>query len=186
MNDCDIRRYHPTEYHQHVTAVFQGFSKFNASVKENIGIGYVPDIGHYSAIERAAELAGAAGILCSLPKGLKTTLDSGYAPASTPADSQEGSGYGFSRTRHGLSGGEVCTVRSIAYCLALASLSLCESQWQRIAISRAFMRAHRPEVELLVFDEPVRCPDRSNVHVILSADLIQDILIRCACSESYL
>lgn len=28
-------------------------------------------------------------------------------------------------------------------------------QWQRIAISRAFMRADRPEVDLLLFDEPV-------------------------------
>ena len=28
-------------------------------------------------------------------------------------------------------------------------------QWQRIAISRAFMRADRPEVGLLLFDEPV-------------------------------
>ena len=27
-------------------------------------------------------------------------------------------------------------------------------QWQRIAISRAFMRADRPEVDLLLFDEP--------------------------------
>ncbi len=30
------------------------------------------------------------------------------------------------------------------------------SQWQRIALARAFMRAHRPEVHFLLFDEPVR------------------------------
>ena len=29
------------------------------------------------------------------------------------------------------------------------------AQWQRIAISRAFMRAQRPEVELILLDEPV-------------------------------
>jgi len=138
VNGNDIRRYHPTDYHQHVTAVFQGFSKFNASVKENIGVGYVPEIGHHAAIERAAELAGAASILCSLPKGLKTTLDSGYDPATAPAETGEHGSYGCSsRARHGLSGGE----------------------WQRIAISRAFMRAHRPEVELLVLDEPTSSLD---------------------------
>ena len=33
------------------------------------------------------------------------------------------------------------------------------SQWQRIALARAFMRAHQPEVHFLLFDEPVRlCP----------------------------
>jgi len=30
------------------------------------------------------------------------------------------------------------------------------SQWQRIALARAFMRAHQPEVDFLLFDEPVR------------------------------
>jgi ABC-type phosphate/phosphonate transport system ATPase subunit len=32
------------------------------------------------------------------------------------------------------------------------------AKWQRIAISRAFMRADEPDVDLLLFDEPVRCP----------------------------
>jgi len=29
-------------------------------------------------------------------------------------------------------------------------------QWQRIALARAFMRANEPNVDLLLFDEPVR------------------------------
>jgi ABC-type transport system involved in cytochrome bd biosynthesis fused ATPase/permease subunit len=47
--------------------------------------------------------------------------------------SGSGSGSGSSDQRQGLSGGE----------------------WQRIALARAFMRANEPEVDLLVFDEPV-------------------------------
>lgn len=116
VNDTDIRRIHPTEYHQHVTAVFQGFSRFNASVKENIGVGYVPDIGHPAAIERAAELAGAAHVVCSLPRGLKTTLDTGLDPTASLA-----SECSQSRVRHGLSGGEVCAVSPIDCLLSFFS-----------------------------------------------------------------
>jgi len=36
---------------------------------------------------------------------------------------------------------------------------VCMSQWQRIALSRAFMRAHRSEVDLIVLDEPTSSLD---------------------------
>jgi ABC-type multidrug transport system fused ATPase/permease subunit len=39
MNGVDIRRLDIVDYHRRVTAVFQGFSKFNSTVKENVGIG---------------------------------------------------------------------------------------------------------------------------------------------------
>lgn len=63
--------------------------------------------------------------------------------------------------RHGLSGGEVSTSHFLI--LDPCPLLSCDydtndsgSQWQRIAIARAFMRATEPSVDLLVFDEPVR------------------------------
>lgn len=50
----------------------------------------------------------------------------------------------------------VCALLTHHNDLCLADLI--SRQWQRIAVSRAFMRADRPEVDLLVFDEPVSDP----------------------------
>ena len=47
-----------------------------------------------------------------------------------------------------------------ALTLFIASLHDRATQWQRIALARAFMRAHQPDVHFLLFDEPVR-PTRS-------------------------
>ena len=52
-------------------------------------------------------------------------------------------------------------------------------QWQRIAISRAFMRADRPEVDLLLFDEPVS----DTTLVYMYSQGLADIITGCACSE---
>ncbi|KAF8204859.1 P-loop containing nucleoside triphosphate hydrolase protein [Pholiota molesta] len=117
----------------HLSAVFQGFSKFSTTVKENVGLGNVEKISYKPAIENAIHLAEADTIVESLPNGLKTMLETpgfesfSYAGSSMPELSQ----------RHGLSGGE----------------------WQRIALARAFMRANEPGVDLLLFDEPTSSLD---------------------------
>jgi len=136
VNGVDIRRYNPDEYHSHLTAVLQGFSKFNASVKENVGVGSVENLTQDAAIKRAIHLAEADGIVESLPCGLQTTLDtSGFEAFSYPG-MRNPSPSSFQQ-HHGLSGGE----------------------WQRIAIARAFMRASQPNVDLLLFDEPTSSLD---------------------------
>ncbi|KAG6378419.1 P-loop containing nucleoside triphosphate hydrolase protein [Boletus reticuloceps] len=137
INGIDIRRLSPTEYHQHVTAVFQDFSKFNSTLRENVGVGYVQKLQSHAAVSRAIHLGGADSFVDTLPNGLKTRLDSSGFDAMPPAyPGSPGCGMS-SRQHHSLSGGE----------------------WQRIAISRAFMRADRPEVDLLVFDEPTSSLD---------------------------
>ncbi|THH13893.1 hypothetical protein EW146_g6379 [Bondarzewia mesenterica] len=138
VNDVDIRRYHPVDLHRAMTAVFQNFSKYNGTVTENIGIGFVQDITCPSALKRAVKLAESERIVDSLPQGADTRLDAlgfdsliypplGGMPVPTGAKSERPVW-----VPHGLSGGE----------------------WQRIALARAFMRADRPEVDLLLFDEP--------------------------------
>ncbi|KAG6919275.1 hypothetical protein DXG01_007407 [Tephrocybe rancida] len=133
VNGNDVRRYVPDEYHRHVSAVFQGFSKFNATVQENVGLGYVKQLSEDRAVSEAVHLAAADEVVASLPEGLRTTLHNpGFEIISYP---------GMNHRRHsphnGLSGGE----------------------WQRIAIARAFMRANQPEVDLLLFDEPTSSLD---------------------------
>ncbi|EJF61295.1 P-loop containing nucleoside triphosphate hydrolase protein [Dichomitus squalens LYAD-421 SS1] len=134
VNGVDIQRLDPRDFHAHASAVFQGFSKFSTSVKGNVGIGFVPEMDSADAVSTAIELAGAADLVHSLPEGVRTRLDGDGLNRSCEACCGDGPA---SHTPHGLSGGE----------------------WQRIAISRAFMRARRPEVELLVFDEPTSSLD---------------------------
>ncbi|KAI0069094.1 P-loop containing nucleoside triphosphate hydrolase protein [Artomyces pyxidatus] len=139
INDVDIRRHDPAELHAATTAVFQGFSKYNGTVSENVGVGYVADIACPEALRRAVRLAESERIVDGLPQGIDTRLDAyGFdAPPPPPGPMPTCGGARPAWMPHGLSGGE----------------------WQRIALARAFMRAGRPEVHLLLFDEPTSALD---------------------------
>lgn len=106
INGVDIRRLSPTEYHRHVTAVFQDFSKFNSTVRENVGVGCVQKLQSHAAVSRAIHLGGADTFVDTLPNGLRTKLDSSGFDAMPPA--YPGTPGLSSRQHHGLSGGEVC------------------------------------------------------------------------------
>jgi len=146
INGVDIRRYHPKDYHTHVSAVLQDFSKYNFTLSDNVGLGNVNKMSP-KTVGRALHQAEADGIIESLPQGLSTPLETPGFEAFPMNDS-------YTPRSHGLSGGE----------------------WQRVAIARAFMRASEPDVDLLVFDEPVSklVPDSA-----LLPDLRLDIIAGC-------
>ncbi|KAF7301537.1 ABC transporter domain-containing protein [Mycena indigotica] len=97
VNGTSIRRYDPFDFHQHMSGVFQNFSKFNSTVRENVGFGRVEKMSSRTTIESAIQLAEAQSLLNSLPYGLRTVLE-------TPGFMQY---TGCSPVRqHGLSGGE--------------------------------------------------------------------------------
>ncbi|KLO15702.1 P-loop containing nucleoside triphosphate hydrolase protein [Schizopora paradoxa] len=154
INGLPIRQLDPSEYHSHVTALFQVFSKLNATVRENVGIGNVGDGFSDKAVEEAARRAGAVKLVRGLPRGLDTRLEcmglgmgmtSGMGePLERPGDEGYENGMA-SDVRQGLSGGE----------------------WQRVAISRALMRART--ADLLLLDEPTSHLDAHAQHNVLKS-----------------
>jgi len=112
VNDIDIRRLNPLDYHRRITAVFQGFSKFNASVKENVGVGQIQKLGSRTAVAESIRLAGAKGIIDALPHGLRTQLSGAGNFESMTSALPEDLGRSVTPHPHGLSGGEVSTTFS--------------------------------------------------------------------------
>lgn len=95
--------------------VFQDFTRYAFSLKDNVGLGRADRLGDMEAIRRASALGGADEIAASLPNGFETMLTRQFAEGTD------------------LSGG----------------------QWQRVAISRAFMR----DAPFIVLDEPTAALD---------------------------
>lgn len=103
------------DYHSRVTALFQVFSKLNATVRENVGIGDVAERFNDKAVQEAARRAGASKLVRGLPRGLDTRLESmGLGMSAGMHGALEGpgdegcEGGESSDSRQGLSGGEVC------------------------------------------------------------------------------
>lgn len=103
INGVDLRKHRVPDYHKRVSAVFQGFSKYNYTLEENVGLGCIDKMKCPTAINDALHLAQADGIVKSLPHGLQTVLEGpGFEMLPYPGSLPSGD-----RHHHGLSGGEV-------------------------------------------------------------------------------
>ena len=168
INGTDIRLIDPQEYHKHVTALFQIFSKLSTTVRENVGIGDVESKFSDHAVREAAHRAGATKLVELLPRGLDTTLESDGMGLAPFGEGAIGINIGeMPEARHGLSGGEVSLIRqgsltdrylavfprySSVHIISYLSVLTIDLQWQRLAISRTFMRAQ--SADLILLDEP--------------------------------
>jgi ATP-binding cassette subfamily B protein len=68
------------ELHRRIGAVFQDFVRYQFSVAENIGLGWVPALEDRARIEKAAGAGGADAVVSNLPRGYDTMLG-GYFEA---------------------------------------------------------------------------------------------------------
>ncbi len=57
-----------------VGVIFQDFVRFHFTVAENIGVGWIPDMGNREEIERAAAAGGVDEVIQSLPEGYEQGL----------------------------------------------------------------------------------------------------------------
>jgi hypothetical protein len=111
VNGTAIRNLDPAQYHSRVTTVLQNFVRYEASVRDNVGVGYVSDIQSRTAIERAIAIGGAEKLTRALPRGFNTQLDSSGGafglPPPIPMPLIPGMPLDDRYMRQGLSGGEV-------------------------------------------------------------------------------
>lgn len=64
----------PRTHRAAISAVFQDYAQYHLTLRENIGFGHVARLEDKEAIQRAAELGGAADVAADLPHGYETYL----------------------------------------------------------------------------------------------------------------
>ncbi len=123
LDGKDLGDYEDAELRARLSVVFQDFNQYQFSLRDNIGLGSLPDREDDARVLSAADLGGAAALAKSLPKGLDAQLGRWFKEGVE------------------LSGG----------------------QWQKIALSRAFMRR---SADILVLDEPTAALDAEAEHAV--------------------
>jgi ATP-binding cassette, subfamily B, bacterial len=146
LDGVDVREYDPDELRTHISAMFQDYVTYQATVAENIGLGDLPRLEDRPRIVDSAERAGIADRVAEMPLGFDSPLGRWFDQGVN------------------LSGGE----------------------WQKVALSRAFMRPATPEAAdesgtatpiagtvspeapILVLDEPTSALDAQAEHDLFS------------------
>ncbi|KAL5535096.1 hypothetical protein ACEPAF_3189 [Sanghuangporus sanghuang] len=154
----DIKALKLKDLRHAVAVLFQDYSHFPLSIKENIGLGdpYAPYDDE--RIERAAEAGGAYDFVKKLPDGFDEYLD---RPVSDYYSSlPEGTTSLFGRSV------DHSRVRRMGNMSVAESSQLSGGQMQRLAVSRTFMRSVADDsgVGLLLFDEPSASLDPQAEH----------------------
>ncbi|KAH9993933.1 HlyB/MsbA family ABC transporter [Russula vinacea] len=156
----DIKTLRLVDLRRAMTILFQDYTHFPLSIRENIALGDPSRMHDDAAIERAAHLGGASELIAHLPDGYDTYLERPVPDffSGLPGGTMDVFGhkvvhgrlrrYVNTPTDHGLSGG----------------------QMQRLAVARTFMRSSSTEqgVGLLLLDEPSASLDPTAEHDLFS------------------
>ena len=73
-NNKDLRQWDRKELSDRIAVVMQDYSQFPATIRENIGFGYLPFLNDNVRIENALKTVGLNELIGKLPKGLETPL----------------------------------------------------------------------------------------------------------------
>ncbi len=73
-NNKDLRQWDRKDLRDHIAVVMQDYSQFPATIRENIGFGYLPLLEDDSTIETTLQKVGLSDMIKTLPQGLETPL----------------------------------------------------------------------------------------------------------------
>jgi ATP-binding cassette subfamily B protein len=74
MDGIPVKQYNKTKYQQYFGVIFQDFVKFELTLRENIAMGEIGEIGNQPRIANAAEKSLADQVVSELPKGYDQQL----------------------------------------------------------------------------------------------------------------
>lgn len=74
VDGIDLRELDPAEWQQNLGIIFQDFSRYYLTVRENVGFGDLAHLDNFSRLNAAAELSGARESIERLDKKWETTL----------------------------------------------------------------------------------------------------------------
>lgn len=74
IDGIDLRDLNTTDWRREISVVFQDYVRYNLTVRENIGFGYITNLAEDEKIIKAAQKSGAERAIARLPKGYDTTL----------------------------------------------------------------------------------------------------------------
>ncbi|KAJ7171705.1 P-loop containing nucleoside triphosphate hydrolase protein [Mycena crocata] len=153
VNDQDIRTLKLADVRRATSVLFQDYTHFPLSIRDNIGLGDPRNAHDDEKIREAAKLGGAAEFIERLDEGFDTYLD-------RPVDDVYSALPQGTKTLFGRSV-EYSSIRGMGD-MSSHSMGLSGGQMQRIALSRTFMRDEG--VGLLCFDEPSASLDPTAEH----------------------
>ncbi|KAI0638774.1 P-loop containing nucleoside triphosphate hydrolase protein [Trametes polyzona] len=145
----DIRTLKLRDLRQAISVLFQDYTHFPLSIRDNIALGDPSAAWDDEHVRLAARLGGAEALIDKLPEGLDTYLDRPVRDYYVGLP--EGTKTLFGRKV------DFNALREVSGMSNIESSSLSGGQMQRLAVARSFMRSVVPEdskVGLLLFDEP--------------------------------
>ncbi|TFK85037.1 P-loop containing nucleoside triphosphate hydrolase protein [Polyporus arcularius HHB13444] len=160
LDGHDIRTLKLFDLRQAISVLFQDYTHFPLSIRDNIALGDPSNFRNDEHVEAAARLGGASDFIEKLPEKYDTYLDRPVRDYFSGIP--EGTKTLFGRNI------DYSAVRSAGGMGARAGgLTLSGGQMQRLAVSRTFMRSVVSEdtkVGLLLFDEPSASLDPTAEH----------------------